>query len=193
MEPDRDRSHRIALVRHGVTQWNNDRLMQGSSDIPMLPEGYEQARGAGKVLAELGGWERLVASPLGRARATATEIAPFLGIDDVATDPDLTERNFGEAEGMAVERASQAWPDKAFTGAETEDETARRGAASITRWSEHPGVVLVAHGTLIRLAVGRLIDGEFPRLPNAAVVLVQRDGDTWSAELAGQQGTLLLP
>lgn len=33
-----DPAHRIALVRHGVTPWNTDRLLQGRSDVAMLPE-----------------------------------------------------------------------------------------------------------------------------------------------------------
>lgn len=193
MVPYGGRSLRIALVRHGVTQWNTDRLMQGSSDIPLMPEGYEQARDAGRLLAELGGWQRLVASPLVRAQQTAAEIAPLLGVGEVGSDPDLAERDFGDAEGMSVVRAHQIWPDTVFANSEPAEQTARRGAEAILRWSEHPGVVLVAHGTLIRLAVGRLIDGEFPRLPNAAVVLMRHDGDSWSAELAGQDGTVLLP
>lgn len=193
MVPSTGRSPRIALVRHGVTQWNNDRLMQGNSDIPLMPEGYEQARDAGRLLAELGGWQRLVASPLIRAQQTAAEIAPFLGVDEVGSDPDLTERDFGDAEGMSVVRAHQIWPDTVFANSEPAERTARRGAEAIIRWSEQPGVVLVAHGTLIRLAVEKLINGAFTRLPNAAVVLVRRAGDTWSAELTGQDGTVLLP
>ena len=188
-----DPPHRIALVRHGVTPWNTDRLLQGRSDIAMLPEGYEQARGAGKVLAELGGWRQLVASPLGRARATAQEIAPFLGLDEIGTDPRLTERDFGDAEGMTVARAHELWPDTDFAGSEPAEETARRGAEAIAQWSEQPGVVLVAHGTLIRLAVERLLGGPFRRLPNAAVVLAQRDAGAWTAELAAQPDIVPLP
>ena len=81
----------ILLVRHGETQWNVERRMQGQKDSPLTERGRRQAQAmaalvAGIVRREAGDW-RLVASPLGRAQATAAMIAEAAGLNlDVPQD-----------------------------------------------------------------------------------------------------------
>ena len=74
----------IYLVRHGETEWNRIGRMQGHLDAPLTMRGEAQARAVGETLCELGvdGFH-MVASPLGRTRATAAIIAQALGRDPV--------------------------------------------------------------------------------------------------------------
>ncbi|MCH7942426.1 MAG: histidine phosphatase family protein [Proteobacteria bacterium] len=85
----------IYLVRHGETEWNRAGRMQGQLDSPLTARGEAQALRIGETLCELldGVDFELVASPLGRTRATAAIIARALDRDPEAmtTDERLME------------------------------------------------------------------------------------------------------
>ena len=90
----------LTLIRHGQTDWNLQRLLQGRTDIPLNDTGREQARAVGRELAASGRhWDALVSSPLQRARETARIIGAQLGLAPAGTYADLAERSFGDAEG----------------------------------------------------------------------------------------------
>jgi probable phosphoglycerate mutase len=105
----------IYTIRHGQTQWNAERRLQGQKDIPMNATGREQARQNGIALARLLG-ERIgefdfVASPLGRTRATMEIMRTVMGLpaEGYRTDPRLVEISFGDWEGSTLKelRVSQ--------------------------------------------------------------------------------------
>jgi uncharacterized phosphatase len=52
----------FALIRHGQTDWNAQRRLQGSSDIPLNDVGRGQARDAVGVLSGQE-WDTIVSSP----------------------------------------------------------------------------------------------------------------------------------
>jgi probable phosphoglycerate mutase len=60
----------ILLVRHGETEWNRERRIQGRLDSPLTERGVAQARAMGRLVASLpdATSARIVASPLGRAQ-----------------------------------------------------------------------------------------------------------------------------
>jgi uncharacterized phosphatase len=116
----------FALIRHGQTDWNAQRRLQGSTDIPLNDVGRGQARDAAAVVSAYE-WDVVVSSPLSRAAETADLIAAGLGLSVCRRVPELSERSFGPAEGL------QAGPeldvlrvDGGFRGAESEDEAASR-------------------------------------------------------------------
>ena len=84
----------FALVRHGQTDWNAERRLQGATDIPLNDVGRGQARDAVGVLAAYE-WDAIVSSPLSRAAETADLIAEGLGLTVSRRVPELTERSFG--------------------------------------------------------------------------------------------------
>ena len=43
----------IYVLRHGITQWNKLKKVQGVMDIPLAPEGIELAKRTGEVLKEI--------------------------------------------------------------------------------------------------------------------------------------------
>jgi broad specificity phosphatase PhoE len=96
----------IYLVRHGETEWNREGRVQGHLDSPLTARGREQARRAGLTLAELLAGEppfELLASPLGRAQASAELVLEALGplVTNRRNDDRLTEISWGRWEGMA--------------------------------------------------------------------------------------------
>ena len=89
----------LGLLRHGQTDWNITFRIQGSSDIPLNETGIAQAHTAAEVI-DGSEWDVIIASPLSRALHTAQIVANRHGFEAVEVEPLLTERSFGEAEGM---------------------------------------------------------------------------------------------
>lgn len=100
---------RFFLVRHGETEWNKKRIIQGVSDIPLNDTGRAQAASVGAILARHS-FDLIVSSPLSRALETATIIARRLGMPAPVVIEDLKERNYGEAEGSSGADLDQRYP-----------------------------------------------------------------------------------
>lgn len=91
--------HEIYLLRHGETEWNREKRIQGQMDSPLTEQGQSQALRQGHTLKRLRkdlGDHRVFCSPLGRAQHTA-RLA--LGGDDFSTDKRLMEIGCGKWEG----------------------------------------------------------------------------------------------
>ena len=70
-------------MRHGQSAWNAQGRWQGLGDPPLSDHGYAQAREAARRIATAFAGEsiaRLYCSRLQRARQTAAEIGPALGL-----------------------------------------------------------------------------------------------------------------
>jgi probable phosphoglycerate mutase len=184
----------FALIRHGQTDWNAQRRLQGSTDIPLNDVGRGQARDA---VATLSGyeWDAVVSSPLSRAAETADLIAAGLGLSVGRRVPELTERHFGPAEGLQAGPELEALrTSDGFRGAESDDDAAGRGLAALEALAEEfrgRRVLVVAHGTLIRLSLGRAVGRTLQSIDNAALNLVHHHAvDGWELEyLNGEQLT----
>lgn len=96
----------IYLVRHGSTEWNRIKKIQGQSDIPLDETGLAMAHQSGLALLKEGiKFDFVFASPLTRAYITAKE---FLCGDTskIRTDDRLKELNFGDYEGHTLEECA---------------------------------------------------------------------------------------
>jgi len=91
----------LVLVRHGPTDWNAARRLQGHTDIPLSDLGRRVVAGW-RMPAEFAGFE-WIASPLARARETAR----LLGRDP-PTDDRLREQSWGAWEGRTLDELRRA-------------------------------------------------------------------------------------
>ena len=92
---------RLILVRHGSTDWNQQRRVQGLSNLGLNETGKRQAEALAQALKN----ERVDAiytSPLRRAQETARAIARFHKVEVVTLDG-LIELDVGEVDGMTYE------------------------------------------------------------------------------------------
>ncbi len=89
---------RIYLVRHGETDWNKARKVQGSADIPLNAYGIHLAEETAEGLKEVA-FDRAYTSPLVRAKKTAEVILNGRDIPLFEADA-IREMNFGSYEGM---------------------------------------------------------------------------------------------
>lgn len=91
---------RLAIIRHGETEWNVSGRIQGQSDSPLTTGGVAAVQGWAASLGRYG-FTALYASPLGRAMRTASLVGAGLGLTPVA-QPGLEEQAFGEWTGKAI-------------------------------------------------------------------------------------------
>ncbi|PPF78623.1 histidine phosphatase family protein [Subtercola sp. Z020] len=166
----------LALVRHGETDWNAERRIQGRSDVPLNDTGRAQVRA---TAAELNAddWDFVVCSPLSRARESADILAAELGLEVVREIPELVERHYGLAEGMqdGDELRALRIPG-GFVEAETEEAVAVRASLALREIVEtSPGsrVIVVAHGTFIRLGLAALSGGPVANISNAGHCVIE--------------------
>lgn len=95
---------KICLIRHGQTDWNNQKLIQGRIDNPLNDTGKAQLKIVGKYLKETDNiWDIIITSPLTRAIESATIVKNELDFqDELIINPNVIEREFGKAEGENI-------------------------------------------------------------------------------------------
>lgn len=185
----------LLLVRHGETEWNAARRIQGSTDIPLNEVGRAQARETAAALVERlrGTTPALVSSDLSRARETAQIIGAALGLPEPVLYPQLRERAYGVAEGMTDTEYHAAFGEfnrDNVPDAETNAHLRARAVSAVrrivrdARRSHAPSdvpVIAVAHGGLIAQLIRHASGGQLPlpgeRIANASThtFLVERD------------------
>lgn len=167
----------LSIIRHGQTDWNLARRLQGRTDIPLNETGREQARDVGRELAASGRhWDVLVSSPLSRARETAEIIGEAMGLELSRTYEDLIERSFGDIEGYdcshMTEEDRHAFMEQHGEG--TANVVARGVALLQQIVDDYPGqnVMIVSHGSFIRLTAGHILNRKLRSLENGEMVTV---------------------
>ena len=151
--------HRCLLIRHGETEWSRNGRHTGRTDLPLLPEGEEQARALQPKLADY----RLTAvftSPLLRARETCA----LAGLGPLAVvDPDLAEWDYGAYEGLTTPEIRLGRPGWGlFADGAPDGETAAEVGERVDRVIERAravdgDVALVAHSHVLRVLAARWI------------------------------------
>lgn len=147
------------LVRHGETEWSRTHRHTGVTDLPLEPEGEEQARRLAPALA-LCDFARVLTSP----RLRAAETCRLAGLGDRAeTTPDLAEWDYGDYEGLTTQEIHQRdpgwslWSDGA-PGGEQPAEVAARADRVVAAIREGRGDVAVfAHGHILRVLAARWV------------------------------------
>jgi broad specificity phosphatase PhoE/ribonuclease HI len=156
---------RLVLVRHGETEFTEQRRYSGRGDVPLTERGREQASALGRRLTTVvSGDVAIISSPLGRCVATAEEIGRALAGTSVIIEDDLVECDFGDWEGLTFADVRRRWPSEmeawlastsvAPPGGESFEEVAARVGAVLSRvFKAHVGetVILVSHVSPIKL------------------------------------------
>lgn len=186
------------LVRHGQTEWNRQRRLQGFQDSPLSELGHQQAKQLGEAIKRLGlpitqAW----VSPLGRARQTAEQIAAAVSLELEFMD-DLREVSFGDFEGNTLPELDEKYPGA--WEARTEDKwgyrppggesnadalnRAQRMAARIEQWQDDCPPLIIAHFAINRLILSQLIgvqpeDTMRMNVPHGGIYRVQYTDGIW--------------
>lgn len=188
----------VLLVRHGETAWNRERRVQGWAPSGLTGRGEEQARAAGRAIADEHAVDRIVASDLRRAAETARLLRRAGRIDaEVEFDPDWRERDFGRLQGLSYEELFEGFPE--FALGEVGMEAARavpEGGESLLGMRERVldawarllddvegTVVVVTHGGPLYVLLGHLKDVDLisailgADYRNGAITELRREGE----------------
>lgn len=189
MNPNGKHKLRIAFIRHGPTQWNDEGRLQGQQDIPLS----EAGRLGMSALRPPAGFEsvRAFVSPLSRARETAR----LLGLANAVVDERLSEHGWGSWEGLtreeilardgqdAFERAGRGIDFTPFGGESTRELVARVGAFLRDVAKDEGDAIAIAHRGILRtaytLATGWDMASPMPAkldLSGALILALTRDG-----------------
>lgn len=154
---------RLLLLRHGETEWNERRILQGQADPPLSARGRRQARAiAGFVAAH--GPDLALCSDLQRAQETAA----LVGFAKAHPDPAWREADLGAWTGASIKtlRAErpdeyQAWREGRLTppDAESFEQLCARVGGALASLKDREGIILVVtHGGVVRAACALLLD-----------------------------------
>lgn len=163
----------LYIVRHGETDWNVERRLQGHSGLGLNEKGREQAKGSARFFKNFD-FDAIYSSDLARALDTAQIIAAERELE-IKLSKLLRERKFGPTEGLnrqeidarndlkeAVDKhlalpPKKRWHKKAFEDQESEHEAVTRVLIKLRAIAaSHLGknILVVSHGgVMIRLLV----------------------------------------
>ncbi len=181
---------RLYIVRHGHSVANYSHAYSGQSNVPLAPDGFDDARSAGRLLRDIV-FTKVYCSELLRARQTCEAAMPGT---EYETDSRLNEVSVGDLAGVMPEDAQakygevHAWARAhrdftAFGGENHEIHFSR--TASFMREMEHSGlkgnVAVFCHDgtirTMLDYTLGALVSLTKVRIDNGSIsVLVWKDG-----------------
>jgi broad specificity phosphatase PhoE len=172
---------RLIIVRHGESEWNADRRLQGRADIGLSARGRSQAEALRPTIAALSP-DRAMTSTLRRARETAA----IMGFPDAEARDELCEIDVGDWTGQSIgdlvaqaPEAYRAWRAGKFTpgGGEPWSDFLDRIDRATEELLGGPerAVLLVAHGGVLRALLERLLalspDRIVPVAPGSLTIL----------------------
>ncbi len=156
----------IYLIRHGQTDYNKEKRLQGDTDIPLNDYGIELAEKTAEALKDVP-FDVIYTSPLSRARRTAEILRMDRKIEIIPTNG-LLEISFGEYEGLSILPENYEIPDPGFRaffedpahyhtapGGESLEHLRERTSAFLRSIVENPEneektILMASHGAAIR-------------------------------------------
>lgn len=166
----------LYCVRHGESEFNAEKRIQGQTDVHLSALGQRQAEAIAVALADVP-LEAVFSSPLSRGYETARPIAHIHGLE-VRTDDRLKEIHAGIFQGLLwgeIERTHPAeakrWiaqePDFVIPGGESRRALMVRGRAALEAIRETGlgQVAVVAHGGVLTAAFKALLEIPAERNP----------------------------
>ena len=168
---------KVLLIRHGETDFNRERRLQGVMEIPLNERGREQAAAVANYLKDIP-IDALYTSPILRARETAEIIGNVIGMPP-SDDERLREIEFGVFEGLTFAEIKQRFPTAhrnwttgylAYNVPQGESRRVVQGRMraaweDLTAHSDHKTVALVSHGSAIAIFLGSL----YALLPDSSI------------------------
>ena len=187
----------FGLLRHGQTEWNILKKIQGSADSPLSEEGKKQTNAWADTLKSLA-WDRIIASDLGRVQATVEILNRRLCLP-ISFDARLREQHWGDWEGLTLpfvqqnftedlaRRVAMGW-EFAAPGGETRRAVKDRVLATLLECAQKwPGqkILVVCHQGVVKSILysfdGRdFLPGEDPLLQHNRLHLISCTGQSFT-------------
>lgn len=192
---------RFCLVRHGETDWNAERRLQGHTDIDLNARGMAQAEQMARAIKRVNlRFDVLFTSDLQRAAKTAKAIEKLFATSAFA-NAELRERHLGALQGLTTDEAPQLEPDLWKSHLSRNITEHLRGGESIKQFANRINtalekirkqylgktILLVSHGgaldMMYRIASNQPLDAEKAvAVPNASLNWISHDGHAWKVD-----------
>lgn len=192
---------RFCLVRHGETDWNVERRLQGHTDIPLNQHGKAQAIQMARALKAIPlQFDVLYSSDLQRAVNTARAVETTFGVKAILQQT-LRERHLGMLQGLTLDQAAHLKPDLWSIHLNRDLDHTLEGGESITQFAnrihttleniciQHTGktILVVSHGGVLdmiyRIASKQSLKSEKAvAVPNASLSWISHNGVSWQVD-----------
>jgi len=168
----------VCLIRHGQTDWNLSKRLQGRENIPLNNTGHDQAEKLAALVTRMKkdgvNFSAVCTSPLMRAKHTADYISQSLGLSEPAVIEALIERDYGDLSGLTFDERRAKYPkgDKFNVRVETVPVAAKRMLLAVDHMlqvSHGKTVIGVSHGGIINAVFSYLTSGEIGTGRNLSV------------------------
>lgn len=184
---------RLILVRHGQTDANLNKLIQGQSDGQLNATGIQQAEEVGLHLKDIQ-IDQVISSTLSRARDTAAAIAQYHNLPVIMT-PLIVEWNCGSLDGIPAEAFHKKMRESHSTisnfhpdGGETVMDVRRRAQkfiADVTAKYQDQTVLVCSHGDFLRTVISIFLnitaeEASGIQLDNASYSIFELDNGKWN-------------
>jgi len=172
---------KLGLIRHARTHWNQEKRIQGRTDIALSREGVRAAGLWGELLINKG-FDLIFSSPMIRARQTSELISEKINAD-IAYHDDLREQDFGTWEGRTLSdirseipgeieyQESKGW-EFCPPGGESRIIVLKRVLRAIekaVKSVDKKKILIVTHNSVIKVMIYKLLDRDF--IPGEVAVL----------------------
>ncbi len=163
----------FGLLRHGQTEWNTVKKIQGSRNSPLTVDGRKQTTRWAHFLKNFN-WNRIIASDLGRVRETVEILNRQLNVP-TEFDNRLREQSWGEWEGLTIShvkahfgqelenRVRKGW-EFCAPGGETRQAVQERASAALHEFARaYPGenILVVCHQGVIKCTLYAITGRKF--------------------------------
>jgi probable phosphoglycerate mutase len=192
---------RFCLIRHGETDWNAARRLQGHTDIALNARGLVQAEQMARALKSIDlQFDVLYTSDLQRAAKTAQAIEVLFNSCAIRNAA-LRERHLGALQGLTTDEAPLREPDlwkshlsrnieERLCNGESIQQFANRIKSALEAIRmQHVGktILLVSHGgaldMMYRIASNQPLDADKAvTVPNASLNWISHDGTSWKVD-----------
>ncbi|BDH62187.1 putative phosphatase PhoE [Lysinibacillus sp. PLM2] len=177
----------ICLVRHGETDWNTLRKIQGRKDIPLNQNGSTQAKDCRNYLSAFE-WNVIVTSPLRRAKQTAEIINGKLNLPLIVME-NFIERDYGDVEGLTIEERALLYPEKNCINQESVELVSKRVFAGINKLHKlypEQKIIIVAHGGIIKVLLNSILKDkdqlQKSGVPNGSINTIYIENGEWKVK-----------
>lgn len=142
---------KVALVRHGQTEYNRNNLIQGQIDIPLNEIGKKQAQLTAKNFKNV---DIIISSPLSRAKETAKIIAKEINYTkDIIINESFIERDFGAADGKEIAQFINKVHEGTVENLEASTSLINRaisGLKKVVQSYQNQNIIIVTHSHTIK-------------------------------------------
>ncbi len=171
----------LYFVRHGQTEWNSIRKLQGTMNSPLTKEGVQQTLLLKDNLPKV---DRCITSLLGRAVETA-ELLCDKSVEIEQTGL-IAEMSFGDIEGVEKEKFKERFPEEFFNlwhhadlydstpfHGESFDSVIQRGEEFLESLKQYKNesILIVSHGMMLKVLFGLIWKHDLSQFWNDPVPL----------------------